>query len=51
MSCISYIPLLGACGKALTEEQKIGAGVAIGGVMLYSVIDDLVKTSDKKKTN
>jgi solute carrier family 35 protein E1 len=30
-------------GKALTAEQKIGAAIAIAFVMLYSVIDDLVK--------
>lgn len=30
-------------GKALTNEQKIGAAVAIAFVMLYSIIDDLVK--------
>ena len=30
-------------GKALTTEQKIGASIAIAFVMLYSVIDDLVK--------
>ena len=30
-------------GKALTEEQTIGASVAIGGVMIYSVIDDVLK--------
>ena len=30
-------------GKALTTEQKIGAAIAIAFVMLYSVIDDLVK--------
>merc|ERR1711998_389072 len=30
-------------GKALTTEQKIGAAIAISGVMVYSVIDDLVK--------
>jgi len=34
-------------GKPLTEEQKIGASIAIGGVLLYSVIDDLFA---KKKT-
>jgi solute carrier family 35 protein E1 len=28
--------------KPLTEEQQIGAAVAIGGVMLYSLIDDLL---------
>ena len=41
-------------GKQLTEEQKIGAGVAIGFVLVYSVIDDVVKkfapaATDKKK--
>jgi len=35
-------------GKALTEEQKIGAGVAIAGVLLYSLIDDLLKGKSKK---
>ena len=30
-------------------EQKIGAAVAIGGVLLYSVIDDLF-SSKKTKT-
>merc|ERR1711988_1040791 len=30
-------------GKALTTEQKIGAAIAISGVMVYSVIDDVVK--------
>ena len=36
-------------GKALTDEQKIGAAVAIGGVLLYSVIDDLVAKLMPKK--
>ena len=35
-------------GKALTDEQKIGAAVAIAFVMLYSVIDDLVKKFSEK---
>merc|ERR1719460_3624089 len=30
-------------GKKLTTEQKIGAAIAVAFVMLYSVIDDLVK--------
>jgi len=30
-------------GKPLTYEQKAGAGIAIGGVLIYSVIDDLIK--------
>ena len=36
-------------GKALTTEQKIGAAVAIAFVMLYSVIDDLVKKFQEKQ--
>ncbi|KAJ1640959.1 hypothetical protein T492DRAFT_851532 [Pavlovales sp. CCMP2436] len=37
----------------LTEEQQIGAAIAIGGVMLYSLIDDLLgkKKVAAKKTN
>ena len=35
-------------GKALTDEQKIGAAVAIGGVLLYSVIDDLFSKKKSK---
>merc|ERR1719152_1029787 len=35
-------------GKALTTEQKIGAAIAIAFVMLYSVIDDLVKKFKEK---
>merc|ERR1719201_1104469 len=35
-------------GKALTDEQKIGAAIAIAFVMLYSVIDDLVKKFKSK---
>ena len=35
-------------GKALTEEQQIGAAVAIGGVMLYSVIDNIFASKPKK---
>jgi len=35
-------------GKALTNEQKIGAAIAIAFVMLYAVIDDLVKKFQAK---
>jgi solute carrier family 35 protein E1 len=35
-------------GKKLTTEQKIGAAIAIAFVMLYSVIDDLVKKVKEK---
>lgn len=34
-------------GKALTSEQKTGAAIAISGVLLYSVIDDLLKKDRK----
>jgi solute carrier family 35 protein E1 len=35
-------------GKALTHEQSVGAGVAIAGVFLYSVVDDVAKKNRKK---
>ena len=35
-------------GKALTEEQKIGAAIAIGGVMIYSLAPDKKKPDPKK---
>ena len=37
-------------GKKLTFEQKVGAAIAIAFVMLYSVIDDLVKKFMAPKT-
>merc|ERR1712070_1050069 len=40
---IVMVYMAAVTGKALTEEQKIGAGIAIGGVMIYSVIDDIFK--------
>jgi len=46
---IVMVYMAAVTGKALTEEQKIGAAVAITGVLLYSLIDDLLKP--KKKTN
>ena len=45
---IVLIYMAAITGKALTDEQKIGAGVAIGGVLLYSVIDDLLGAKKKK---
>ena len=37
-------------GEELTFEKKIGSAVAIAGVFLYSVVDDLLKkTTDKPK--
>jgi len=47
---IVMVYMAAVTGKALTEEQKIGAGVAIGGVLLYSVIDDLLKPKKVIKT-
>lgn len=47
---IVMVYMAAVTGKSLTEEQKIGAGIAIGGVLLYSVIDDIVK-SKKTKTS
>ena len=46
---IVMVYMAAVTGKALTEEQKIGAAVAIGGVLLYSVIDDLLKPKKKGK--
>ena len=40
---IVMVYMAAVTGKQLTDEQKIGAGVAIGFVLLYSVIDDLLK--------
>uniref|UniRef100_A0A7S0Q088 Sugar phosphate transporter domain-containing protein n=1 Tax=Coccolithus braarudii TaxID=221442 RepID=A0A7S0Q088_9EUKA len=34
-------------GEQLTFEKKLGAGIAIFGVFLYSVIDDLLKPKSK----
>ena len=45
---IVLIYMAAVTGKALTDEQKIGAGVAIGGVLVYSVIDDLIGSKSKK---
>jgi solute carrier family 35 protein E1 len=52
---IVMVYMAAVTGKVLTEEQKIGAAVAIGGVLVYSVIDDLIKAlvggkKDEKKT-
>lgn len=45
---IVMVYMAAVTGKTLTDEQKIGAGVAISGVLLYSVIDDLLKSKSKK---
>jgi solute carrier family 35 protein E1 len=46
---IVMVYMAAVTGKSLTDEQKIGSGIAIGGVLLYSVIDDLFKGSKKTK--
>ena len=49
---IVMVYMAAVTGKALTEEQKIGAAIAIGFVLVYSVIDDVLKSmsgGDKKK--
>jgi len=44
---IVMVYMAAVTGKALTDEQKMGAGVAISGVLLYSLIDDLLKPKAK----
>ena len=49
---IVMVYMAAVTGKVLTEEQKIGAAIAIGFVLVYSVIDDVLKSTsggDKKK--
>ena len=41
---IVMVYMAAVTGKVLTEEQKIGAAVAIFFVLVYSVVDDLLKT-------
>lgn len=38
-------------GKVLTDEQKMGSAIAICGVLLYSLIDDLLKPKKKGKSD
>lgn len=54
---IVMVYMAAVTGKVLTDEQKIGAAVAIGFVLVYSVIDDVLKAmtggakeKEKKKT-
>lgn len=44
---IVLIYMAAITGKALTYEQKVGAAIAIGGVLVYSVIDDMLKKVKK----
>eukprot|EP00956_Cyclotella_meneghiniana_P000426 scaffold510_cov66-Cyclotella_meneghiniana.AAC.3 len=45
---IVMVYMAAVTGKALTDEQKLGSGIAISGVLLYSLIDDLLKPKAKK---
>ena len=45
---IVMVYMAAVTGKALTEEQKTGAAIAITGVLIYSVIDDLLKAMKAK---
>merc|ERR1712072_866372 len=48
---IVLIVMAVVAGTPLTHEQKLGASIAIGGVLVYSVIDDfLAPAKGKKKT-
>jgi len=44
---IVMVYMAAVTGKALTDEQKLGSGIAISGVLLYSLIDDLLKPKAK----
>ena len=44
---IVMVYMAAVTGTVLTEEQKLGSGIAISGVLLYSLIDDLLKPKKK----
>lgn len=46
---IVMVYMAAVTGKALTDEQKLGSAIAISGVLLYSLIDDLLKSKPKTK--
>lgn len=48
---IVMVYMAAVTGKSLTDEQKIGAGIAISGVLLYSLIDDILGGKKKAKTS
>jgi len=45
---IVMVYMAAVTGKVLTDEQKIGSGIAITGVLLYALIDDLMKPKKGK---
>ncbi|KAL7536179.1 hypothetical protein ACHAXR_008333, partial [Thalassiosira sp. AJA248-18] len=46
---IVMVYMAAVTGKVLTDEQKMGSAIAISGVLLYSLIDDLMKPKSKGK--
>ncbi|KAL7436514.1 hypothetical protein ACHAXM_005240 [Skeletonema potamos] len=46
---IVMVYMAAVTGKALTDEQKMGSAIAITGVLLYALIDDLLKPKKKTK--
>lgn len=46
---IVMVYMAAVTGKTLTDEQKMGSAVAITGVLLYALIDDLLKSKKKTK--
>ena len=44
---IVMVYMAAVTGKTLTDEQKLGSGIAISGVLLDSLIDDLLKPTKK----
>jgi len=44
---IVMLYMAAATGQVLMDEQKVGAAVAIGGVLAYSVVDDVLKAKPK----
>jgi len=45
---IVMVYMAAVTGKVLTDEQKLGSAIAISGVLLYSVIDDMLKPKKTK---
>lgn len=45
---IVMVYMAAVTGKVLTDEQKMGSAIAISGVLLYSLIDDLMKPKKGK---
>lgn len=48
---IVMVYMAAVTGKVLTDEQKMGSAIAICGVLLYSLIDDLLKPKKKGKSD